>query len=93
MITEGGLFALGVLAGVDIGEDFGPSIRGVDEAALKHFGLKGAHERFGLGVVIGGCPSRHALAHSCPAQALPLGTTAILATAINVDDWLLSGAA
>ena len=55
---------MGVVVGVDVGEEFDPGVGGVDKAAiLEHFGFQGAHEGFGPGIVIGIGPCRHALAY------------------------------
>lgn len=54
LVAEGGVFAVVVVVGIDVGEDLGACIVGIDEAAvLKHFGFQSAHEGFGPGVVIG----------------------------------------
>jgi len=91
LVAESGVFAVGVVVGIDVGEDFGSSVLGIDEAAvLKHFGFKCSHEGFGPGVVIGIGPSRHALAYSSLAQKLSIGPTAILTASVAMEDWLLS---
>lgn len=39
------MLALGVVVGVDVGEDLGARVVGIDEATvLKHFGFESAHE-------------------------------------------------
>jgi hypothetical protein len=53
LVAEGGVLAVVSVVGIDVGEDLGARIVGIDEAAvLKHFGIQGAHEGFGPGVVI-----------------------------------------
>ena len=54
LVAEGGVLAVIVVVGIDVGEDLDACIEAVDETAvLKHFGFQGAHEGFGPGVVIG----------------------------------------
>ena len=54
LITEGGVFAVGVVVALDVLEDFGLSVGGgLEAAALEHFVFEGADEGFGPGVVVG----------------------------------------
>ena len=53
-VSEGGVFAVGVIIGFDVGEDPYPGIGVGDErAVLEHPGFEGADEGLGPGVVIG----------------------------------------
>ncbi len=78
---------MGVVVGVDVGEEFDPGVGGVDEAAvLQHLRFQGAHEGFGPGIVIGIGPCGHALADAGLLKEPPVFAAAILAAAIAVED-------
>ncbi len=63
LVFEGGLSAAGVVVEVDVGDEFDPGVGRVDEGTvLQHLRFQGAHEGFGLGIVIGIGPRGHALA-------------------------------
>lgn len=92
LVAESGVLAVSIVVGIDVGEELGARVVGVDEApVLQHFGFQGSHEGFGPGVVIGVGSGRHALTYSGLAEDLPIGSTAVLAAAVAVEDWLLSG--
>jgi len=83
------VFAVGVVVGFDVGEEFGAGVVGINEgAALEHFGFEGAHEGFGPGIVVGIGPGGHALPDAVGAQELPEGAAAVLAAAVAVEDGL-----
>jgi hypothetical protein len=76
-----------VVVGIDVIEDFSASVVGVDEtAALEHFGFECSDERLRPGVVIGIGASRHALAYSGMVEDLAIGSAAILAATVAVED-------
>lgn len=81
------MFAASIVVGFDVGENFGAGVAGVDKgAALEHFGLEGAHEGFGPGVVIRVRPRGHALPEMVARQQLAEGPAAILGAAVTVED-------
>ena len=78
---------MGVIVGFDIGKDLGLRILIIDEAApLKHLGFERADKRFGPGVVIRIGSRRHALPDACPIKEFSIGSAAILAASITVED-------
>ena len=94
LVVEGGVFAVEVVVGFDVGEEFGAGVPGIDEAAaVEHFGLQRPHEGFGPGVVVRVGTGGHALADAALAQDFTEGGAAVLAATVAVEDWLLSGAA
>ena len=94
LVSEGGVFSVGVVVGFDVGEEFDAGIGVSDEGAvLEHFGFQGAHEGLGPGVVIGIGTCGHALADAGLAQEIPIRAAAILTTPIAVEDQTGKGAA
>ena len=87
LVSEGGVFAVGVVVGFDVGEDLDVGIGVGDESAvLEHLGLEGAHEGLGPGVVIGIGTRGHALAHPGRAQEISVSAAAVLAATVAVED-------
>ena len=87
LVSEGGVFSVGVVVGFDVGEDLYSGIGVSDErAVLEHFGFQGAHEGLGPGVVIGIGARGHALAHPGLAQEISVSAAAVLAAAVAVED-------
>ena len=87
LVSEGGVFAVGVVIGFDEGEDFDVGIGVGDESAvLEHFGLEGAHEGLGPGVVIGIGTRGHALADPGRTQEISVSAAAVLAATVAVED-------
>ena len=87
LVSEGGVFSVGVVVGFDVGEDFYAGIGVIDEGAvLEHFGFQGAHEGLGPCVVIGIGTRGHALAHPGVAQEFSVSGAAVLAAAVAVED-------
>src|SRR5215208_7246928 len=86
-VTESGVFAAGIVVAFNELEDLNTSVVGVLEAAaLKHFELEGADERFGPGVVIGIGARRHALAQAGLRESTAEEGAAVLTAAIAVED-------
>ena len=70
---------MGIVVAVDVLEDFEPGVGGVlKAAALKHFGLEGAEEGFGPGIVVGVGATGHALDHASARQGGTKGVAGIL---------------
>ena len=91
-VSDGGVFAVGVVVTFDVLEDFDAGVVGVLEAsALEHFVFEGADEGFGPGVVVGVGARGHALAEACLGQSVAKWGTAILATAVTVKDGGVGG--
>ena len=76
-----------VVVGINVGEEFGSGVVGIDEAAaLEHFVFEGSDEGLGPGIVIGIGPRRHALDRSGLFQQRPERPAAILAAAVAVKN-------
>ena len=87
LVSEGGVFSVGVVVGFEVGEDLDAGIGVSDKrAVLEHLGFEGAHEGFGPGVVVGIGARGHALAQAGLAQELPVSTTAVLAATVAMED-------
>lgn len=87
LVAEGGVLALGIVVEIDVDEDLGARVVGVDEATvLQYFDFQGPHEGFGPIVVIRVGSGRHALTHSSLAQDLPISRTAALVAAVVAED-------
>ncbi len=84
-VVEGRVFAIHVVVGFDVREDFCPIVSSVDDTtAVEHFGFQCSYKGFRPGIVIRVRPSRHALTHLCLAQEdLPEGGTALRSGAEN----------
>lgn len=86
-VVEGGMAAVGVVVAFDEGEEFGPGVVVVDEAAaLEHFGLEAADGGFTPGIVIGVGAGGHALAQSVLVEQGAEDFAAILAASVAVED-------
>ena len=87
LVSEGGVFPVGVKVGFDGGDDRNAGIGVRDErAVLEYFGFQGAHEGFGPGVVIGIGARGHAWAHPGLAQEFSESAAAVLAATVGVED-------
>jgi len=87
LVGEGGVFAVGIVVGVDIGEEFDPSVAlGEEGAALEQLGFEGADERLCPSVVIRVGAGGHALPEASLAEDLAKGRAAVLAAAVTVED-------
>ena len=92
-VSDGRVFAVGVVVTFDVFEDFGAGVAGVLEASvLKHFELEGADEGLGPGVVVGVGPGGHALAQAGFGQGFAEGGAPVLAAAVAVEDGAVGGA-
>ena len=87
LVVKGRVFAVMVVVGIDVIEDFSASVVGVDEtAALEHFGFECSYERLTPSVVIGVGPCGHALANSGMVEDLAVGSASVLAAAVAMED-------
>ena len=74
---------MGIVVGLDAGEEFDPGVGAVDKAAvLQHLRFQSADEGFGPGIMIGIGPGGHALADAGLLKELPVFAAAILAAAV-----------
>ena len=54
LVAERGMFPVMIIVGIDVVEDLGAGVGGVDEAAvLEHLAFERAHQGLGPGVVVG----------------------------------------
>ncbi len=87
LVTEGRVFAVGVVVAFDVIEDFCPRVRGVLEASvLEHFEFERSDEGFGPGAIVRVGPGGHALPEASRAQGLAERGAAVLAATITMKD-------
>ena len=87
LVSDGGVFAVGIVVGFDEGEDLDVGIGVVDESAvLEHFGFERAHEGLGPDIVIGVDARGHALADPGRTQEISVSASAVLAATVAVED-------
>ena len=94
LVAEGGVFAVDVVVGFDGGEalDVGLGV-GDERAVRKHFGLAGADEGRGPGVVVGMGARGHALADAGRAPEFPESAAAVWTAPVAEEEQAGQGAA
>lgn len=92
-VSEGGVFAVGVVVAFDVIEDFYAGIAGVLETTLlEYFEFERSAKAFGQGVGVGVGAGGHARAETGFGQSHAEGGAAILAAAIAREDGVVGGA-